>query len=101
MAREVASWVRQRPPAPRKVGRPEEAERPAPRRARMRGEDWRAVWKEGREVEGWEERVDIFLEGECEWLIRDVGSNLVEEKRVRRVAVFVEENIYDACKASN
>lgn len=41
VAREVASLARQMPPAPRKVGRPEEAERPAPRRARMRLEERR------------------------------------------------------------
>lgn len=48
MAREVDSCVRQRPPAPRKVGRPEEAERPAPQRARTRLEVLMALWKEGR-----------------------------------------------------
>lgn len=46
MAREIESWVRHRPPAPRKVGRPEEAERPAPRRARTRVDCLRWAWKE-------------------------------------------------------
>lgn len=46
MAREVASCVRQRPPAPRKVGRPEDAERPAPQSARTRFEDLSVSWKE-------------------------------------------------------
>jgi hypothetical protein len=47
---EVAEWVRQRPPAPRKVGRPEEALRPAPRRARIRVEEERCARKEATAV---------------------------------------------------
>jgi len=41
----VASWVRQRPPAPRKVGKPELAESPAPKRATMRRDLRRWAWK--------------------------------------------------------
>lgn len=44
----MESWVRQSPPAPRKVGRPEEAERPAPQRARILLEVLRVSWKEAR-----------------------------------------------------
>lgn len=48
----VASWVRQRPPAPRNVGSPDEAESPAPSKARMRFEERRASWKEARSAGG-------------------------------------------------
>ena len=44
--------MRQKPPAPRKVGRPEAAERPAPQRARMRVDFSRWAVKEVRS--GWE-----------------------------------------------
>lgn len=35
MANEVGSWLRQSPPVPRKVGRPDATDRPAPQRARI------------------------------------------------------------------
>jgi len=60
------------PPAPRKVGRPEEAERPAPRRARMRVEDWRCWWKESRSA----------------WGIEGGGAVEVEEAIVRVCEVW-------------
>jgi len=48
VASDIALWLLHRPPAPRNVGKPEEAERPAPRRARMCLEDLRCEVKESR-----------------------------------------------------
>lgn len=45
VARLVASWVLQSPPAPLNVGSPELADRPAPRRARIRVDWFRWAWK--------------------------------------------------------
>ena len=41
----VASWLRHRPPAPRKVGRPDAADSPAPHKAMMRRLPTSFWWK--------------------------------------------------------
>lgn len=58
--------MRHKPPAPRKVGRPEAADRPAPHRARMRLDAWRCFEKDSRSAGGIAV-VDIFdrFRGNC------------------------------------
>ena len=73
----MLSWVRHMPPAPRKVGRPDEAERPAPRRARMRVDDCRCLWKESRSA----------------WGIEVGGAEEVEEAIVRWYVVLIVVSI--------
>jgi hypothetical protein len=41
----MASWVLHKPPVPRKVGSPEEADRPAPSKAKLRFDDCRCAVK--------------------------------------------------------
>lgn len=57
----AGSFLCQRPslPTPRNVARPDEADRPAPRRARIRFEDFRQSWNLEMEVEG----KDMVAEG--------------------------------------
>ena len=52
MASDVASCVLHKPPAPLNVGRPEEADSPAPKRARIRVDLARWCWKLSRSFGG-------------------------------------------------
>lgn len=52
VASDVASCDLQRPPAPRNVGRPDDAERPAPSRASIRLQPWRYSVKDWRSAAG-------------------------------------------------
>ena len=54
--------MRQRPPAPRKVGSPDEADKPAPRRARIRFEERREEWKESISACGMFGRAEVAVE---------------------------------------
>jgi hypothetical protein len=52
VASDVASCVLHKPPAPLNVGRPEEADSPAPKRARIRVDSARCCWKLSRSFGG-------------------------------------------------
>lgn len=80
--------VRHRPPAPLNVGRPDEADRPAPSRARTRLDLVRCSWKDLMSSPskdagdpGWWDIVDSFRRREG---VRSTGLNLFKGRLERR-----------------